>query len=130
MLPERVHPPITAVIATELSIAVACVITWKAARTAPAGTATSGGTLASPGLLLDSLTVTPPAAGRKISTVPKICVPPTTLGELNVIAGMHGCTIIVFERRDPSADIEIRTSTSSSSTGCVIIGNLVPRSLA
>src|SRR4051794_21010847 len=36
---------------------------------------------------------------------------------------MHGCTVMVFERRISPADIEIRTPTPSSSTGWVMIGN-------
>src|SRR4051794_31201345 len=36
---------------------------------------------------------------------------------------MHGCTVMVFERRISPADIEGRTPTPSASTGCVMIGN-------
>jgi hypothetical protein len=64
----------------------AFVVTGKVAEVEPAGTATLTGTVAAAVLLLDSVTVAPPAgAGAVRVTVPVEETPPVTLFEFNVV---------------------------------------------
>jgi NhaP-type Na+/H+ or K+/H+ antiporter len=85
------------------------VLTVKLAVVAPAGTVTLAGTLAAPGLLLESATTAPPAgAGPLNVTVPvESCVPPKTLVGFNVSdesvtgGGGTGATVSVAARLTP-----------------------------
>ena len=91
MVPDRVHPPIAAVIATGFSDAVVCVAIWKAARDAPAGSLDLlAGRWPAPGsagkLHRNAIS---PCRRRKASRFPTICAPPLTLAELNASGGMH-----------------------------------------
>ena len=77
--------------------------TVKVALVAPAGTVTLDGTLATVVLLLESMTVAPPAGAGPLSvTVPvEDCKPPITLDGLNVseerVGGGGGAGVTVSE---------------------------------
>jgi len=65
---------------TVVDAATALVLTVNVALVAPAGTITLEGTLAAPGLLLESATIAPPVGAGPLSvTVPVEEFPPVTL---------------------------------------------------
>jgi hypothetical protein len=90
-------------IVAEVETKTADVLTVNVAVVAPAGTITLEGTLATVALLLESMTVTPPAgAGLLRVTVPvEDCKPPTMLDGLNVreerVGGGGGAGVTVRE---------------------------------
>jgi hypothetical protein len=102
------------------------VATGNVAWVAPAGTATVSGTLADPGWLLPSVTVTPPVgAGLSRVTVPVEDAPAVTVLGLTarpVRAGRDGATISVAERVTPRPVTEIVTGVGST-TGLVVMSN-------
>src|SRR2546422_8414250 len=68
------------------------VLTGKVALVAPAGTVTLAGTLATPGLVLDSDTTAPPlGAGALSVTVPDHELPPVTLNGFWITQASVGC---------------------------------------
>jgi hypothetical protein len=70
---------------TEVDEPTALVLTVKLALVAPAATVTLAGTVATPVLLLDRLTTTPPLGAAALSvTVPVDELPPVTLDGLSV----------------------------------------------
>jgi hypothetical protein len=69
-----------AVIVAEVVVLTANVVTEKVADVCPAGTVTTPGAVATPGLLVASVTVMPPEGeGALKDTVPVALVPPVTL---------------------------------------------------
>jgi hypothetical protein len=90
---------------TVLDAMTALVLTVKVVLVAPAGTITLEGTLAAPGLLLESATCAPPAGAGPLSvTVPvEDCIPPTTLAGFSVSeerAGAGGATGVTVSEAD------------------------------
>jgi len=88
-----------------LDAMTALVLTVKVVLVAPAGTITLEGTLAAPGLLLESATCAPPAGAGPLSvTVPvEDCIPPTTLAGFSVSeerAGAGGATGVTVSEAD------------------------------
>ena len=88
---------------TEVEMRTADVLTVKVAVVAPAGTTTLEGTLATPGLLLESMTVTPPAGAGELSVTLPVddCAPPITLEGFSVseerVGGGGGAGVTVSE---------------------------------
>ncbi len=90
---------------TVLDAMTALVLTVKVVLVAPAGTITLEGTLAAPGLLLESATCAPPAGAGPLSvTVPvEDCIPPTTLAGFSVSeerAGAGGAAGVTVSEAD------------------------------
>ncbi len=88
-----------------LDAMTALVLTVKVVLVAPAGTITLEGTLAAPGLLLESATCAPPAGAGPLSvTVPvEDCIPPTTLAGFSVSeerAGAGGAAGVTVSEAD------------------------------
>ena len=72
-------PPYSAEIVTAVVLDTATVVTGNVAVILPPGTVTLAGTVATEGLLLDSVTTTPPLGAGPLSvTVPVEPLPPTT----------------------------------------------------
>ena len=80
---------------TAVEAATALVLTGKVALVAPAGTVTLPATVATAGLLLDSVTGAPPAGAGPFSlTVPVELLPPVTVVGLTLSElGMGGITV-------------------------------------
>lgn len=102
----RVLPPYEAEIVTEVEKRTIDVFTVKVALVAPAGTVTLAGTLAVPGLLLESMIWAPPAGAGPLSfTVPVEELPPVTLEGLSVseerVGSGEGVTVSVAVRVMP-----------------------------
>jgi hypothetical protein len=82
---DRVVPLYDPEMVTEVNESTALVLTVKLALVAPAATVTLAGTVATPVLLLDRLTTTPPLGAAALSvTVPVDELPPVTLDGLSV----------------------------------------------
>lgn len=88
---------------TVVDVATTLVLTVKVAVVAPAGTTTLEGTLATPGLLLESMTVAPPAGAGELSVTLPVddCAPPITLEGFSVseerVGGGGGAGVTVSE---------------------------------
>ena len=104
-----------AVMLAEVDKRTPVVFTVKVALVTPAGTVTLEGTLAAPGLLLESMTCPPPAGAGPLSvTVPvEDCKPPITLVGFNVreetVGRGGGVTVSVAVLVAPPKDVEIVT---------------------
>ena len=88
-----------------LDAMTALVLTVKVVLVAPAGTITLEGTLAAPGLLLESATCAPPVGAGPLSvTVPvEDCIPPTTLAGFSISeerAGAGGAAGVTVSEAD------------------------------
>ncbi len=82
---DRVVPPAVALIVADRVSLTAVVVTVKLALLAPPGTVTLAGTLATPGLLLESDATKPPDGAAAVTvTVPVTGFPPITLIWLRV----------------------------------------------
>jgi hypothetical protein len=107
----RVTPPALAEIVTGAADVAADVVTVNWALTAPSGTATVVGALASAGFELESAIAKPPAGAAPLRvTVAVLEVPPHTVAGLSVTdAGESGPTSRSAVRTSPPAEAEIVT---------------------
>jgi hypothetical protein len=105
-----VPPPADAEILTEVELLTLLVETVKVALWAPAGTVTLAGTVATPVLLLASVTTVPPDGASSVSvTVPCEVLPPWTEVGLRVKEAMvtgegAGFTLSVADSVAPLAE--------------------------
>src|SRR5687768_13697046 len=117
--------------ATEVSAVTAVVVTGNVAEVAPSGTVTVAGTVATVGLLLARVTVTPPAGAAADSvTVPVEGLPPATLVGFSVaearvgpVTGAAGVTVRVTGVEAPPRVAVIVTGVSAV-TAVVVTGKV------
>src|SRR5262249_13694324 len=99
----------------------------KVALSAPAGTVTLGGTLATVALLLDSVTTAPPVGAAVVRvTVPVLGEPPTTLAgatltEDRLGAAATGLTVSTARRVTPAKLPEIESTVEAVTVVVVMV---------
>ena len=113
-------------IVTDVVELTAVVVTVKPAAVVPSPTVTLAGTLTTPGLLLDSETVAPPAGAPPDSdTNAEVLFPPVTLDGLTVTLcrvgpdAEAGVTVSVAERVSPLYDAVIVTEVVAATVDVV-----------
>ena len=104
-------------IVTEVDVLTAVVVTVKLALVAPAATVTVDGTEATDGLLLESVTATPPEGAPALSvTVPAEDWPPVTLAGFRVSEESVVPRITVSVALIAAPPHEAKTGTTALST--------------
>jgi hypothetical protein len=113
-----------AVIFTEVGVVTAFVATAKVADVVPAATVTEAGTVATPVLLLASVTTAPPAGAALNSvTVPVLAAPPVSTTGFSVIEESSGFTTSPIALETPLY-AAVMVTTVPVVTGLVVIVNV------